>query len=37
MLPDRVEREMAALEREAERMELREQARAKTIRIRASI
>jgi hypothetical protein len=37
MLPDRVEREVAALEREVEKIELREAARAKTIRIRASI
>ena len=37
MLPDRVEREVAALEREVEKIELREKARAKTIRIRASI
>ena len=37
MLPDRVEREVAALEREAERMDLRDQAREKTKRIRASI
>lgn len=36
MLPDRVEREVAAFEREIEKMELRDQARAKTIRIRAS-
>lgn len=37
MLPDRVEREVAAFEREVEKMELRDQARAKTVRIRASI
>lgn len=41
MLPDRVEREVAALEREADRYErteeLREEARRKTIRIKASI
>jgi len=37
MLPDRVEREVVALEREVEKIELREAARAKTIRIRASI
>lgn len=36
MLPDRVERELVALEREAEKVELREEARAKTRRIRAS-
>lgn len=41
MLPDRVERELASLEREAgrfeQREELQEEARAKTIRIRQSI
>ena len=37
MLPDRVEREVAAFEREVERMELTHDAREKTIRIRASI
>jgi hypothetical protein len=37
MLPDRVEREVAAFEREVEAMELRHDARERTIRIRASI
>ena len=41
MLPDRVEREVASLEREAERMDMRnaarEEARAKTRRIKLSI
>ena len=37
MLPDRVEREVVSLEREAERMELRDAAREKTKRIRQSI
>ena len=37
MLPDRVEREVKAIERAVEKIELREKAREKTIRIRQSI